>query len=103
MIEWLASQNSGTATQDCFQGGEVTNLLFNFIENSNKEITGKEKKERVHGDIRRNTIRGGGTCKKPWDSLCMNIEIIFYVYSMYEFEPVAKLSIYIQLHQGFEG
>ena len=41
------SQISGTAIRDCFLGGEVTNLLFNFLEDSNEEIMGRAQKEEV--------------------------------------------------------
>ena len=30
---------------DCFPRGEVTNLLFNFFEDSNEKIMGREWKE----------------------------------------------------------
>ena len=52
--------------------------------------------------MRGNTIRGGGACKNLWDYLYMIIKIILYVFSIYEFEPTAMFSIYIQLGQGFE-
>ena len=32
---------------DRFPGGELTNLLFNFFEDSNEEIMGREQKEEV--------------------------------------------------------
>ena len=36
-----------TTIQDCFLGENGTNYVFNFFENSNEEIMGKEQKEEV--------------------------------------------------------
>ena len=41
------SLKSSSVNQDRFPGGEITNLLFNFFEDSNEEIMGREEKEEV--------------------------------------------------------
>ena len=41
------NQNKGTAIRYRYPGSEVTNLLFNFLDDSNEEIMGREQKEEV--------------------------------------------------------
>ena len=43
----LASQNSGRTIRDRFPGGNFTKILFNYFDDSNEEIMGREQKEEV--------------------------------------------------------
>ena len=42
----MAGMTHGVAIQDCFLGGEVTNLLFSYFEGSNWGIIGREAEMR---------------------------------------------------------
>ena len=51
MTEWIASQSSGLAVQDCFPGGENMNLLFNSSEGSNEEKWVGNRRTRLYSEM----------------------------------------------------